>query len=195
MLRRLKISPRWFFSLLVFSLLLVGLGGGNSGAQTPSTYGGVGILLDHDPKDPQKILIYSVTYKSPADKAKIKRGDRLLKVEGMDVTGHSLQELAEKIRGPLGTTVTLTVEFQGGGAQDIPLVRSEIPTGPLISVPPPTIRSTGVFFTPEEKELVKQKIMGLKTDEQRENMLNLLKALKEKKITKAQFLKFLKTDY
>ncbi len=185
MLRRLKIFPQWFLLLLVFGLL----------AQAPSTYGGVGILLDRDPKDPQKILIYSVTYKSPADKAKIKRGDRLLKVEGMDVTGRDLKELAEKIRGPLGTTVTLTVESQSGSVQDIPLIRSEIPTGPIISVPPPTVRTTGVFFTPDEKEFVKQKIMGLKTDEQRENMLNLLKALKEKKITKAQFLKFLKTDY
>ena len=182
--------PMILFTIFIFSA--------NSFAQTlakPEAYGGVGILLDHDPKDPQKILIFSVTYKSPADKAQVHRGDRLLSVDGQEVTGHDLNEIADKIRGPLGSSVTLMVETTSGVVRGVTLERRTIAAGPLVSVPPPNIGSTGVFFTSEERALVKEKILGLTTDEKRENMLNLLKALKEKRITKTQFLKFLKTDF
>ena len=158
-------------------------------------YGGVGILLDHDPNDPHKILIFSVSYKSPADKAQINRGDRLLSVDGFEVTGHELDEVADKIRGPLGSSVALMVATPSGVVRGVTLERTTIAAGPLVSVPPPNMASTGVFFTPEEKAFVKEKITGLTTDEKRESMLNLLKALKDKRITKAQFLKFLKTDF
>lgn len=164
-------------------------------AQATEAFGGVGVLLDFDPQDGKTVLIFSVTYKSPADKAKIRRGERLLKIDGGDVTGLSLQQLAEKIRGPLGTQVILTVQGRDGSVRDVPLTRETIKAGPIVSVPPPNMASTGVFFTPAEKELIKQKIAGLTTDEQRERMLNLLKALKSKQITKDAFIKFLKSDF
>lgn len=163
-------------------------------AAAAEVFGGVGVLLDFDPQDPKSVLIYSVTYKSPADKAKIKRGEQLLKIDGVDVTGLSLQQMAEKIRGPVGTQVVLTVSGSGG-LRDLPLTREAIRSGPIVAVPAPNVASSGVFFTPEEKALIKQKIMGLTTDEQREKMLNLLKALKAKQITKTQFMGFIKSDF
>lgn len=184
--------------LAVLALLALGV---SLGAAAPGTvratesFGGVGVLLDFDPNHPQNVLIFSVSYKSPADKAKVRRGDRLLKIDGGDVTGLTLQQLAEKIRGPLGTQVFLTVQGRDGSVRDVPLTRETIKSGPIVSVPPPNVAASGVYFTPEEKALIKQKISGLTTDEQREKMMNLLKALKDKQITKASFLKFLKSDF
>ena len=158
-------------------------------------FGGVGVLLDFDPQDPKSVLIFSVTYKSPADKARIRRGERLLKIDGVEVTGLTLPQLSEKIRGPLGSQVTLTVQGSDGAARDVPLVRDAIKGGPVVAMPPPNMASTGVFFSAEEKEIIKKKIVSLTTDEQREKMLNLLKALKAKQITKTQFMGFLKSDF
>jgi membrane-associated protease RseP (regulator of RpoE activity) len=190
--------------LLIFGLLFSFPWG--KGPCFAQELGGVGIMLDVDPQDGKSLLIYSVSYKSPADKAKIRRGDHLLKVDGAEVTGMNLQEVAKKIAGPLGSTVTLTVQSPQSGTQDYILTRSAISKGPVVALPPPTTSSgtappsaaappTGVNLTPEEKALVKQKIMGLTTDEQREQMMNLLQALKNGKVTKEQFLKSLKMDY
>lgn len=187
----------WSAAILVLgmSLSLAPPSGAPSAARAAEVFGGVGVLLDFDPQNPQSVLIFSVSYKSPADKAKVRRGDRLLKIDGGDVTGLTLQQLAEKIRGPLGSQVVLTVQGRDGSVRDVPLTREAIKSGPIVSVPPPNVAATGVYFTPEEKELIKQKISGLTTDEQRERMMNLLKALKAKQITKAAFIKFLKSDF
>ena len=46
---------------------------------------------------------------SPAQKAGLKPGDILLKVNGEDISGQSLSQVVGKVLGPAGTTVTLTV--------------------------------------------------------------------------------------
>lgn len=175
---------------LIFSLVV------GHGVVAQDGIGGVGIILDADPQDARQIMIFSVSYKSPADKVKIRRGDRLLKVDGAEVTGVALAEIAKRIQGPIGSMVTLTVQSAQSGVQDFTLQRAKLSKGPMISLPPPgQAAPAGTFFTPEEKALLKQKILGLQTDEQREKMLNLLTALKDKKITKEAFMKFLKSDF
>ncbi|HEX5034605.1 MAG TPA: PDZ domain-containing protein, partial [bacterium] len=159
---------------ILLGLLFIGKIGS---AEATEPFGGVGVALDQDPQNPGGIVVTTVTYKSPADKAKIRRGDRLLKIDGADVAGQNLQQLADKIRGPVGSTVTLTITG-GGGLRDVPLIRAQIAGGPVVAMPPPggTTGPSGgattapggggsaVQFTPAEKELIKQKIMGLKTD-------------------------------
>lgn len=44
---------------------------------------------------------------SPAQKAGVKAGDIIVKVDGVDVSDWSLSQISEKIRGPAGTQVTL----------------------------------------------------------------------------------------
>lgn len=46
---------------------------------------------------------------SPADEAGIKAGDILVRVDGEDVTQLPLSEIVEKVRGPAGSTVQLTI--------------------------------------------------------------------------------------
>ena len=46
---------------------------------------------------------------SPAITAGIKAGDILMRVDGKDVTSLELSEIVQQIRGPIGTSVTLTI--------------------------------------------------------------------------------------
>src|SRR5690606_22183252 len=47
---------------------------------------------------------------SPAERAGIRAGDLILKVDGENVFGVSVDELRNKVRGPRGTSVVLTVQ-------------------------------------------------------------------------------------
>lgn len=64
---------------------------------------------------------------SPAFRAGITAGDILLKVDGTDVTEMSTEEIVTIVRGPKGTTVTLSVIHPNGtGVVDISIVRDTI---------------------------------------------------------------------
>lgn len=56
-----------------------------------------------------KISVISPLDNSPAQKAGIKSGDTILKVDGAATTGWTVAQAVEKIRGPKGTKVTLNI--------------------------------------------------------------------------------------
>ncbi|MFQ5614603.1 MAG: S41 family peptidase [Anaerolineae bacterium] len=64
---------------------------------------------------------------SPAAKAGLQAGDVILAVDGADVSGWSLGEIVEQVRGEIGTEVVLTV-FRPATEQrlDIAIIRGEI---------------------------------------------------------------------
>lgn len=57
----------------------------------------------------KKIVVIAPLKDAPAEKAGIKAGDLILKVDGKDTTGWTIFEAVSKIRGPKGTTVNLTI--------------------------------------------------------------------------------------
>ncbi len=64
---------------------------------------------------------------SPAEKAKLKDGDIIIKVDGKDITGLTLLEQVSKIRGPAGSKVVLTVIRKGvRDPFDITVIRGKI---------------------------------------------------------------------
>jgi carboxyl-terminal processing protease len=64
---------------------------------------------------------------SPAQKAGIRPGDVIVKVNGQDVSQLTLDEVVNLIRGPAGTSVTLTILHQGDTIlTDITVVRAQI---------------------------------------------------------------------
>ena len=64
---------------------------------------------------------------TPAEKAGIKAGDVIVRVDGKDVTGLSLQDVVTLVRGPAGTAVTLTVLHLGAAnPTDIKVTRAQI---------------------------------------------------------------------
>ena len=75
-------------------------------------FSGIGAELSEDPKTGQLIVV-SPLEDSPALKAGILAGDRILKINGESMTGLSLKDLVTKIAGVSGTQVKLTVLHEG----------------------------------------------------------------------------------
>jgi carboxyl-terminal processing protease len=75
------------------------------------------------------LTVVSPVADSPAEKAGIKPGDRILKIDDQFTSGLSLVEATFKIRGPKGTSVKLLVLHEGEDQPvEIQLVRAEITT-------------------------------------------------------------------
>jgi len=65
----------------------------------------------------QEVLtIVSLIKDSPADKAGLKPGDKIVKIDGKDTSGAGIEESVSKIRGEKGSAVKLTVFSENGGA-------------------------------------------------------------------------------
>jgi carboxyl-terminal processing protease len=73
-----------------------------------TSFAGIGVLMSR-PQDNQPPLIAEIFPNSPAASSGLKRGDRIVAVDGQDVSGQSVNDVASLIRGQPGTTVTLQV--------------------------------------------------------------------------------------
>ena len=70
---------------------------------------------------------------SPAQQAGLRPGDVIQRVDGQDTAGLTLEQVLSLVRGPAGTTVTLTVVHKGETTSvDVPIVRAKI-TVPNVS--------------------------------------------------------------
>lgn len=88
------------------------------------TFEGIGAQLGL--KD-GRIIIVSPLKGNPAEKAGLRPGDYILKVNNEDTTGWTIQEAVNKIRGPRGTSVVLSILHDGDrDTSDISIVRDSI---------------------------------------------------------------------
>lgn len=85
---------------------------------------GIGATVAAEDK---KIKIVAPIPGSPAEKAGIKPGDTILKIDGRSTEDMSLTEAVLYVRGPKGTTVRLLIQHEGENApQEISVVREKI---------------------------------------------------------------------
>lgn len=70
------------------------------------SFGGIGILFE--PRDDTARVVSPVA-DGPSEKAGIMAGDRIVEIEGSDATGLSANEIQDRLKGKIGTEVTLTV--------------------------------------------------------------------------------------
>ena len=89
------------------------------------SYKGVGIQLDQD-KDTKEIEVITPIEGSPAMKAGVLAGDILLAVNGESVRAITLEEVMNKIKGPLGSEVRLKVRHVTGEEVELTMTRQEI---------------------------------------------------------------------
>ncbi len=74
-----------------------------------------------------QVVIVAPLDDSPAQKAGLKPDDIILKVNGEDIAGLSLDKVVPKILGPSGTTVKLTIlNPKTGMSRDVDLVRARV---------------------------------------------------------------------
>ncbi|CAA7614457.1 putative carboxy-terminal-processing protease [Magnetospirillum sp. LM-5] len=86
-------------------------------------FGGVGMELTM--KEDQVVVVAPID-DTPAARAGIKVDDRILKVDGTPTAGQSLMQVVSKIRGKVGTPVTLTLATTNGVTRDVVLKREII---------------------------------------------------------------------
>ena len=73
-------------------------------------YEGIGAWVD---PDGEYLTIVSPMQGSPAEKAGLKPGDEIIKVDGVDMTGVNGNLVIRQVLGPAGTIVNLTVRREG----------------------------------------------------------------------------------
>jgi carboxyl-terminal processing protease len=88
------------------------------------SFKGVGIELSQRPDG--AIEIVTPIEGSPAFEAGVLAGDVILKVNGADIAELRLPQVIEKIKGPLGSEVTLTVRHSTGEVVDLTMKRAEV---------------------------------------------------------------------
>lgn len=85
-----------------------------------------GIGAEIGSKDGQIVVIAPLAG-TPADKAGLVAGDAIIKIDGVDTTGITVAAAISRIRGPKGTSVTLTIYRSGElNLRDITIVRDAI---------------------------------------------------------------------
>lgn len=78
---------------------------------------------------------------TPAEKAGIKPGDAILKIDDISTQGMPVEEAINHIRGPKGTTVVLTIKNSTGATHEVSIKRDTINI-PIIDT---KLRDDGVF--------------------------------------------------
>lgn len=87
-------------------------------------FSGIGAELGTKDKD---IIVISPLDGSPAEKAGVKAGDVISAVDGTPIVGMNISQVVDKIRGPKGTNVTITLTHKGSTKpQDVKIVRDTI---------------------------------------------------------------------
>jgi len=96
-------------------------------ARAQGTYGGIGLWVTVN-EDDNMITVVRAFDTSPAMKAGITTGDKIIRVEGQDVDGSRLEQAVGMMRGIPGTAVTISI-LRDGTVSDYTLERAiiEIP--------------------------------------------------------------------
>lgn len=94
-----------------------GDGGANSELE------GIGAMLAPSPNG---VVIASVIESGPAANAGLKRGDRFVRIDGTSALEMTLSDAIQRLRGPEGSRVSVTVAREGEGNIDVTVVRARI---------------------------------------------------------------------
>lgn len=93
-------------------------------ADTSGEFGGLGIEIA---ADGQELVVVSPIDDTPAARAGIKTGDKILAIDGEKTKGMSVPAAVKRMRGQLGSRVTLTILRDGFAApRDFALLRDRV---------------------------------------------------------------------
>lgn len=103
--------------------MLDALGDPHTGYMTPEEYKinmthldgdfeGIGATVETDEKTGYTRIVAPIAG-SPAEAAGIRAGDLIIEINGEDIAGQDITTVVSKVRGPAGSTVTLTIRREG----------------------------------------------------------------------------------
>ena len=134
----------------------------------------VGIGAQLGIKD-DKVTVVAPLEDSPAEKAGLKAGDVILKVDGTEITEPNVEKTVSMIKGEQGDSVTLTISREGSEYQDITIVRDVVKVvsvkGELIDGNIGYIQMSS--FDEDVAENFKEKIVELKNQGMKGMILDL----------------------
>ena len=90
---------------------------------TRGEYGGLGIEVTIQD---EVVTVVSPISDTPAERAGIESGDRIIAVDGASILGADLDEAVDLMRGPPGEPITITIAREGEEAFEVELVREII---------------------------------------------------------------------
>ena len=90
---------------------------------TTGKYGGIGSLIR---QKEDYVRIAQPYQHSPADKAGLKIGDKIIAIDGKDARGFTTEQVSERLKGEPGSTVKVTVEHLDGTRQSVAIRRERI---------------------------------------------------------------------
>lgn len=79
--------------------------------ETEGSFGGIGIQVTVDEKG--VVTVVAPIEDTPGEKAGLKSGDKIVRVNGEDIIGLELNQVVEKMKGDPGTDVSLTIIRDG----------------------------------------------------------------------------------
>jgi len=142
--------------------------------QTKGEFGGLGIEIT---ADKGFVRVMSPIDDTPAFKAGLQTGDYITHIDGLSVSGLSLNDAVKKMRGKPGTEVTLTISRQEKEPFDVTLKRAIIKVKPvkyeakgnigyirIVSFSETTADMTKKAVAELSKKIGKDKIHGLVLD-------------------------------
>ncbi|HEY1224147.1 MAG TPA: S41 family peptidase [Brevundimonas sp.] len=91
--------------------------------RTEGQYSGVGLTIS---ADGGLIKVVSPMDDGPADKAGVQAGDVISAINGQNTTGLTVSDVSDKLRGAIGTTVTVTFLRDGEEPREVVLTREVI---------------------------------------------------------------------
>ncbi|HZI94398.1 MAG TPA: S41 family peptidase [Patescibacteria group bacterium] len=130
------------------------------------SFSGLGIVISLKGED-KELTVISPIEGTPAYRAGIRAGDFISQIEGKPTQGITIDEALERLRGPKGSKVTITIQREG---YDQPLqytlIRDDIPT---VSIPYAYMVRPGIGY-------IRIKSFTQTTDSELEEKLRLLKS-------------------
>lgn len=83
-----------------------------------------------------EIVIVAPIENTPAERAGVQSGDVIVAVDGESTDGWTQEKAVLKIRGPQGTTVSLTLRHTDGNEETVDIERDEIKVSSVVTTPP-----------------------------------------------------------
>ena len=138
-------------------------------------YTGVGMWVRRGPAG--SLRVRSVEPDSPADRAGVRRGDRILAVQGQSVAGKPVASVTDQLRGKAGTDVSVELANEAGQVKSLSLSRTLIDEGDVTtSMITPTVECIRISaFTAG----VGAKVRTLVADAQRRHYTGLVLDLRD----------------